>query len=384
MLRALRILQLNSARKYVGEAAHTLNLTEALRQRGHAVWLGLRKNFETFERAEARKLNPVGFQMPHRWWPPQDARDIHAIARLVKRERIEIIHAHRGKDHWQAIFAARMYSLGVRVIRTRHVVTPLKNHAANRWLARRTDALIAVSKAVEDGIKRSGVYDESQLHFIPSGVDLSLFNPPDRERRAAAREALGLYPDAPVAICVARFATVKAHGVLLDAWRIVRSKLPKAKLLLAGIGRHFDESKVRAKMLGIQDSVVFLGKRLDIPKLLDAADAGVLASIGSEGFSRAVLEYMACALPTAATRVGAIPDLIESGVNGFLAPPNDARALSESIISILNARASLRRQWGRAAFEKAEARYTYPTWAAAHEKLYAHVLGEPEMEELFE
>ena len=53
MFHAHRILQLNSARKFVGEAAHTLNLAEALRRRGHSVWLGLRKNFDTFERAAA-------------------------------------------------------------------------------------------------------------------------------------------------------------------------------------------------------------------------------------------------------------------------------------------------------------------------------------------
>ena len=192
MFQAHRILQLNSARKYVGEAAHTLNLTEALRQRGHAVWLGLRKNYETYERACARKLDPIGFLMPHRWWPPQDARDIHAIARLVKREKIELIHAHRGKDHWQAVFANRLYGLNVPVIRTRHVVTPLRNHAANRWLARRTAAMVIVSKAVEYDVRHTGMFEAERLIFIPGGVDLSVYNPPTKERRLEARAALGL------------------------------------------------------------------------------------------------------------------------------------------------------------------------------------------------
>src|SRR5438477_7915352 len=145
----LRILQLNSARKYVGEAAHTLNLTEALRREGHAVWLGLRKNFETIERAQARGLEPIGFHMPHRWWPPQDLPDIHRIVRLIRDHRIELIHAHRGKDHWQAIFAVKLSRKRVPVVRTRHVVTPLSGNPANRWLARRTAAMVCVSKAVE-------------------------------------------------------------------------------------------------------------------------------------------------------------------------------------------------------------------------------------------
>ena len=136
-------------------------------------------------------------------------------------------------------------------------------------------------------------------------------------------------------------------------------------------------------MHGLEDAAQFLGKRFDVPQILDAADMGVLASIGSEGFSRAVLEYMASALPSAATRVGAIPDLIEAGVNGCLCAPNDARALAEAVLSILNASQGQRRQWGRAAFEKVEDSYNYCSWAAAHEQLYSDLLDEP-AEELFE
>lgn len=376
MADALRILQLNSARKYVGEAAHTLNLTEALRQRGHLVWLGLRKNYETFERAKDRGLDPIGYHMPHRWWPPQDLRDIHAIAGLVKREKINLIHAHRGKDHWQAVFASRLYNLDVPVIRTRHVVTPLRNHAANRWLARRTAAMVLVSKAVEYDVRRSGLFDAEHLAFIPSGIDLSLYNPASKERRVAARQALGIAPDALVAIYVARFAVVKAHNVLLEAWRFVKAQLPNACLVLVGAGKFFEESRALARSLGIEDSVIFLGKRQDVPNLLDVADAGVLASIGSEGFSRAVLEYMASALPTAATRVGAVPDLIEDGVHGKLAAPSNPQSLAGALIAVLSASLEQRRVWGRAAFEKSEMGYSYSSWAEAHEKLYARALAE--------
>ncbi len=376
MPNALRILQLNSARKYVGEAAHTLNLTEALRQRGHAVWLGLRENYETFDRAADRGLEPIGFNMPHRWWPPQDAPDIHAIAQLVKREEIDIIHAHRGKDHWQAVFATRLYKLDVPVIRTRHVVTPLRTHAANRWLARRTAAMVLVSKAVELDVRRTGMFDGERLVFIPGGIDLSHYNPATTDRRFAARNAIDLPPDALVAICVARFAIVKAHHILLEAWRFVRARLPQARLVLVGAGGFFAESQALARALKIDDSVHFLGKCKDVAPLLDAADCGVLASTGSEGFSRAVLEYMASALPTAATRVGAVPDLITDGVHGKLADPGDAKSLAGAMIAVLEASVEQRRVWGRAAFEKAEAGYSYSSWADLHERLYAHVLSE--------
>ena len=371
----MRILQLNSARKYIGEAAHTLNLTEALRRAGHDVWLGMRKGYESIERAEARRLEPIGFHMPHRWWPPQDGPDIQRIARLIRDHRIEIVHAHRGKDHWQALFASKWSRTRVPVIRTRHVVTPLSANPANRWLARRTAALVCVSQAVEHDVRRTRLFPEDRLVFIPGGIDLELFTPADVARRAAARAALNLPPGAPVAVCVARFAVVKAHRVLLEAWKSVQAQLPNARLLLVGGGLLFDECSKQAKDLGVDATVQFLGKRNDVPQILDAADAGVLSSVGSEGFSRAVLEYMAAGLPSVGTRVGAVPDLLDDGVHGFVVPPNDAPALGAALLNVLRADDAQRKTWGAAARQKAERGHGYAGWSRAHAELYERVLG---------
>lgn len=377
MARSFRVLQLNSARKYIGEAAHTLNLTEALRRRGHAVWLGLREGYDTFAHAAARRLEPLGFHMPHRWWPPADVPDLRLIARLVREHKIEVIHAHRGKDHWQAVLANRLFRLGVPVVRTRHVVTPLSGHAANRWLARRTAALVAVSRAVEEDVSRTSIYDGRCLVRIPGGVDLEAFRPATAEGKAAARGRLGggRGDGELMAACVARFAVVKAHRVLLAAWQRAVARLPAARLLLVGDGRLMPACREFARAQGLERSVCFLGRRDDVAELLDAADVGVLSSVGSEGFSRAVLEYMAKGLPVVATRVGAVPDLIEDGVHGALVAPGDEAALAGALVNVLSAPPGQRLEWGRAARAKAERQYGYDTWAAAHEDLYARVLG---------
>jgi glycosyltransferase involved in cell wall biosynthesis len=369
----LRILQLNSARKYIGEAAHTLNLTEALRRSGHSVWLGLRKNYDTIERAAARGLDPIGFFMPHRWWPPQDGRDIHAIARLIRDQRIDIVHAHRGKDHWQAILATRLSRSRIPVIRTRHVVTSLSANPANRWLARRTATLVCVSKAVETDVRRTGIYTD-RVKFIPGGIDLELFKPAADSERQAARKTLNLEDSARVAVCVARFAKVKAHRVLLAAWKKVSESIPAARLLLVGDGQFYEESRAQVSTLGISNTVTFLGRRNDVAEILSAADLGVLSSIGSEGFSRAVLEYMAKALPTVATRVGAVPDLIDDGVHGIVIEPDNADALAGALTRAFSTDALTLQAWGKAAREKAERSHGYEHWAKAHEMLYRSIL----------
>ncbi|MCW8129314.1 MAG: glycosyltransferase [Planctomycetota bacterium] len=372
----LTVLQLNSARLYVGEAAHTLNLTEALRRAGHAVLLGLREGHATHEIAVRRGLDPHGFVLKHRWWPSHDLPDMKKLARLVREHGVQVIHAHRGKDHWLAVLATRIHRLKIPVVRTRHVTTPLRNNLANRMLARRTARLIAVSSAVEADVRAKQVFAPEKVVRIPGGVDLDRFAP--GADRAQARAKLELPAEARVAVCVARFESVKAHRVLLDAWKSVARGRPGAILLLVGDGsfRPAIEAQVQALELGA--SVRLLGRRDpgEIPGILAAADAGTLSSVGSEGFSRAVLEYMAMGLPVAATRVGAVPDLVEDGVNGKLAPIEDPAALAAILGEVLDLPAERRAAWGNAGRARAEQHHGYGGWAAAHERLYREVLSE--------
>jgi glycosyltransferase involved in cell wall biosynthesis len=372
---SLRILQLNSARLYIGEAAHTLNLTEALRQEGHRVWLGLRSGYLTIDVARRRNLEPLGFKMPKRWWLPSELPDMRDMAKLVREEGIQVVHVHRGREHWQATLAAQLFRLGVPIVRTRHVVTPLKKHLANRWLAGRTAKLIVVSRAVEADVRSTRLYRDQEVVFIPGGVDLELFRVKGCRREVRAK--VGLAEDALVAICVARFAKVKAHRVLLESWASVRRQVPGAILLLVGDGLLRAESEALAGRLGLTgNDVRFLGWQTseELPGLLEAADVGVLTSVGSEGFSRAVLEYLSLQLPVVATRVGAVPDLVTDGVSGRLVEPEDVVGLARALTEALQLPPERRGEMGRAGRAKAEGEHGYRAWARAHVRLYEDVL----------
>lgn len=371
-----RILQLNSARKFVGEAAHTLNLTEALRRAGHTVVLGLREGFDTHKVAVERGLDPVAFKMPSRWWPPKDVPDLRRIARIVRTEKIQVIHAHRGKDHWQAVLAAKLYRLRIPIVRTRHVTTPLRKNAGNRWQAKRTARLIAVSRAVEADVRSTELYPSDHVLLVPGGIDVERFS--RKGGRDQMRAKLGIATDASVAICVARFATVKAHCNLIDAWKSVRERLPNAVLVLVGGGRLDDEVRAQVKDTKQEEAILVHGraKSEEIPELLEAADVGTMASVGSEGFSRAVLEYMAMNLPLVATSVGALPDLITEGVNGRLVPPDNVDAMARALTDTLALSPEVRSEWGQASRTIAEAEHSYAAWSGAHARIYGQVLKE--------
>lgn len=367
----LRILQLNSARKYVGEAAHTLNLTEALRRAGHSVWLGLREGFETHTHAQARALDPLPFRFESRWNPLHDWADMARIAELIREHRIDVVHAHRSKEHWLAALAQRRLKRKIPVVRTRHLTRPLSAHLFNRWLARRTARMIVVSKAVEADVRSTKLYPDAHVALIPGGLDLERYA--RTGRREAVRAELKLDPDALVTACVARLMPIKGHDVLLRAWTTVHAAHPSAVLLLVGGGGRQEALAAQARAAKLEDRVRFLGRQdpRAVAGLLEAADAGVLASTGSEGFSRAVLEYMALALPVVGTTVGAIPDLVEPEISGKLVPPGDAEALGRALRDLLALPAEVRAAWGAAGRARAEAYHGYAAWVRAHERVYA-------------
>jgi glycosyltransferase involved in cell wall biosynthesis len=165
----------------------------------------------------------------------------------------------------------------------------------------------------------------------------------------------------------------------LDAWAMVRRELPQAVLLLVGDGPLRPEIEAQAARLGLtNDALRLLGRQSneEIPGLLEAADVGVLSSVGSEGFSRAVLEYLSMSLPVVATRIGAVPDLVADGVSGRLVAPEDAGAMAQSLIEVLRMPVERRVEMGRQGRAKAERDHGYASWAQTHVRLYEDVLKE--------
>ena len=375
-----RILQLNSARLYVGEAAHTVNLTDALRQAGHEVVLGLREGHRTFEVAQTRGLNPTGFNMPKGFRPGPNLADLRKISRTVKEKKIQLIHAHRGQDHWQAAMAVKLFGLKIPVIRTRHVVTPWKNSAFNRWLAKRTAAVVAVSTPIDADVKSNALFTPEKVRLIPGGIDFSTFSP--KGTREQTRKELGFAPDETVCVIVARFAKIKGHEFLREAWKTIQAAPPpgvKPRLIMIGWGQYREEIIHSGRAMGLKIEYWNPEEGADpqpqIARVLEACDLGLLCSLGSEGFSRAVLEYLAMSLPVIGTRVGAVPDLIEDGVNGALIEAGDATVLAAALVKFLSKPKAELQRMGALGLQKAQARHSYAAWVKAHEQLYGEVLS---------
>ena len=194
--------------------------------------------------------------------------------------------------------------------------------SAARILRHTARTVVAVADATADRLRDAGLPDPV---VIPNAV----FPQQPTVPRAAVRAALGLPPDVPVALCVARMEPQKRHDVLLDAWAKLGSD---AVLLLAGDGSLRAGLARRCADLGIAERVRFLGTRADVPDLLAAADVTVLTS-DWEGMPIAVLESMAADRPVVATDVSGVRAVLAGG--GIVVPRRDPAATAEALGTLL-------------------------------------------------
>ena len=368
----LTVLKITDAWEWIAEADNLLRMARELRARGHRVVIACAKGTGLATRGAEdgfdvrtvpgmdRRKNPLAF-----------LRAAAASRRLVAELRPDLVHAYRSPPHLMALWAARG-TPGTRVVRTRATMVPPRPTGMNRRIHEATDRTIVSAEAVRRLCVEAGFAPE-RLAVIHGGLELERFDPAAHDR-AAAKRALGLPEDALVVGHLARLAPVKGHVHLLQAAKAIAGAAPRARFVLAGPALPGMEAAVRgwAAEHGVSDRVTVTGAVDDVPKTLAAFDVGVVASVGSEAFSRAALEYLAMALPVVATRVGSLPELVEEGRTGLLVPPGDAGALASAIGGLL-ADEPRRRSLGAAA-RRAAARFGASAQAERLERIYLDVL----------
>jgi glycosyltransferase involved in cell wall biosynthesis len=259
------------------------------------------------------------------------------LARLLRRERVQLVHAH-GQDASIVAAAACAFS-GASLVVTRHVLDEpsvgwrqrLRARAACAAM-RRADAVVAVSRAVAGRVADLARIQPGAIEVIPNGVDLERFDRPGRECRAAVLEPLAIDTATPIVLVPAALREEKGHEVLLEALPELLRAVPSVQVLIVGGGEREQELRARARPLG--ETVRFLGPRDDMPDLMAACDVVVLPS-RAEALPTALMEAAAAGRPVVATRVGGVPEVVEDGRTGLLVPAGDPHALARALASVL-------------------------------------------------
>lgn len=200
-----------------------------------------------------------------------------------------------------------------------------------RQLTPRMDHLIAVSTSIVRKIDDEGRHG-APVSLIYNGIDLARYD--QMVPCCTLREEYGLPPEGPLVGVVARLEQEKGHPTLIDAWPSVLASFPDATLLMIGEGSRLDTLRAQVRDLGLERSVIFTGRRDDVPEVTKSLDVAVLPSY-REAQGLTILEAMALSRPVVASNVGGIPEMIEDGRTGLLVPPHDPTALADAILRLL-------------------------------------------------
>jgi len=283
-----------------------------------------------------------------------------AIAGIIAREGVDLVHARSRAPAWSALLGARR--AGVPFVTTYHGAYGEAN-AAKRFynsVMARGDVVIANSRYTADLIaSRYGTLRERMV-VIHRGVDAAAFDPAQiaPERVAALRTAWGVEPATRVILQAARLTAWKGQSVLIDASaRLAREgRLAGTMVVLAGDAQGRDgytrALQGQITQAGLEGRVRLVGHVEDIAAAYLAAHVTVIASTEAEAFGRTAIEAAALGCPVVATNIGAPPETVmaepaaaSDDVTGWLVPPGDpgalARRLAEALELVPEARLDL-------------------------------------------
>ena len=363
---------------YGGSGVVASELALSLAARGHSVHLF---SHEVPPRL-ARSSGPVqmhlsqGLPYPLFASTPHDLAITSSILRVHASEGLDVLHAHYALPHAVSAVLARAAAEreqdrpAPRVVTTLHgtditIVGSDPSYAPlTRWLLATSDAVTAVSFSLAKDTARHFCCPEGlTVEVIPNFVDTERFTPmPDSARKERP----------PLAVHVSNFRPVKRVPWLVEAFARA-SEGSKAELVLVGDGPDRPAASDLVRKLGLGRRVRFLGERDALPELLAPADVFVLAS-AEESFGLSALEAMACGVPVVATRVGGVPEVIEDGKSGLLAPAEDLAAFAERLRELLFDR-DRARSMGALARERVLAEFTRDPIVDRYEALYLRVIG---------
>ena len=273
-------------------------------------------------------------------YPPYTLALATRIAEVSEYYDLDIMHVHYAIPHSVSALLARQ------MLATRNRKLPFVTtlHGTDITLVGIDRSYLPITRfAIEqsDGVTSISNYLREKtiqdfsiqrpIEVIPNFVNCDVYTP-KLEGREEAR-AVFAKPHEKIFAHLSNFRAVKRVIDVVEVFARVAAKVP-SRLLMIGDGPDRSKAEYLAIDLGVRDRVHFLGKQDSVSDLLPLADLMIMPS-EMESFGLAALEAMACRVPTIATRVGGVPELVEDGVNGLLFPVGDIEAMADASIALL-------------------------------------------------
>ncbi|MDH3347778.1 MAG: glycosyltransferase family 4 protein [Desulfobulbaceae bacterium] len=300
---------------------------------------------------------------------------------LTKGRHFEIFHSHGVVNMGVLCRLACMVTGKVNVakIATAGKIIPLQQGILGKILLnifKKSDAIAAISKEIQEELYTVATKPD-HIFATTNGVDCTRFHPPTQKEKIGLRNKNGFTEIDRIVLFSGRLVHRKGLDTLIKAWPEILKNIPKAHLVIVGSGRNqpdsIEEEMVKFKSDHQLANIHFMGETTRPEKFLALADIFAFPS-RLEGFPNALMEAMASGLPTVATSIGGVTDLIKDNINGLLIPPDDHKQLAQKIISLLND-SNTAHSFGAQARQLMLKKYSFKSICADYFSLYERIIN---------
>ncbi len=260
------------------------------------------------------------------------------LARVIRREKPQIVHTHLFKSDFHGILAAWLNNVPV-ILTTLHSMNDWAKFPPFGWIygfiLRLADKVIVLSDEISEYFSIRCKIPMERFLTIHNAIPIKRFLEVGSKKRKKTRDEFNVKPGETLYGFVARLAPPKDHFTFLRAAVKILEKKPQARFLIVGEGEYKKTLMALSSELGVENKVIFTGFRRDIPEIMAALDVLVLAS-RFEGLPVVLMEAMASSRPIVATIARGITSVVTHGENGLLVPQDDPDALANACLQIEN------------------------------------------------
>lgn len=307
-------------------------------------------------------------------YPPYDLALAVRMHEVATQQKLDLLHVHYAIPHatsaWLAKQMLREAGLDIPVVTTLHgtditiVGQDHSYHAITKFSIEKSDRVTAVSQYLKDETVRAFGCENERVEVIPNFVDPAVYTRAASD--AALRQQLG--GGRKVLMHISNMRPVKRVTDVVQTFAAVRRHVPSV-LVMVGDGPDRQAAEEESRRLDVESDVRFLGKIDGVAPLLASADLYVLTT-DQESFGLSALEAQACGVPVLGYAVGGLPEVVESGVTGFLGDVGDIVGLSRAALDLLGS-APRWRAMSDAGVERAVSNFSTDRVIPQYESLYA-------------
>ncbi|NTU77366.1 MAG: glycosyltransferase family 4 protein [Alphaproteobacteria bacterium] len=259
------------------------------------------------------------------------------LARFIRMQKVDIVHARSRAPAWSAWIASRMTSRPF--VTTFNAVYKISNPLKkfyNRVMTR-GDKVIVISKFVADHVREIYGISDERLRVLYRGIHLENFAPDQvtEARRAVLRKAWQVEEGARIILLPARLSPIKGHILFIKAMALLPKELSSVVGVMIGDDQGREDYRRELEELirdkNLKDRVRLVDHCSDMPAAYSLADLVAMPSLVPEGFGRVPVEAMAMGVPVVASALGATVETVLEGETGWLLPPEDPKAWAETI-----------------------------------------------------